>query len=212
MAQTCEKAGVIWFHGLGDSGAGWSSLRNEFAHLAHIQWEFPDAPTSFVTCNHGPSPSWFDIHEIPITITSAPKEPLTGLTESVKKAHDAVARLHAAGVPMNRIVLGGFSQGSLLAIAAGLQLEEPLAGVVGFSGWLPSEGYLQSLPVKSSLQILVAHGSADSVVQFPLSRTLADRLTALGHSVQYETYRGMAHSACAQELKDLETFLKKVLP
>ncbi|ETV88738.1 hypothetical protein H257_00252 [Aphanomyces astaci] len=209
--QTCSKAGVIWLHGLGDSGAGWSSLRHEFSHLSHITWEFPNAPTNYVTCNGGPTPSWFDLHEIPLSPSSAPNEPLKGLTESVKKVHDAIARFDAAGIPSDRIVLGGFSQGALLAVYSSLQLEAPLAGVVGLSGWLPSETYLQSLPPKS-LNVLIGHGSADNIVEYPLGRIFADRLTSLGHQVQFETYRGMAHSQCEQEMKDLEAFLKKVLP
>ncbi|CAK4096102.1 unnamed protein product [Aphanomyces euteiches] len=211
MAQTCQQAGVIWLHGLGDSGAGWSSLRDEFAHLNHIKWEFPDAPTNFVTCNHGPSSSWFDIHDIPITPSTAPQEPLNGLNDSVKKIHDAIKRMEASGIPSDRIVVGGFSQGSLLAILSSLRYEGALAGAVGFSGWLPSEEYLKDLPTKS-LKVLIAHGSADNVVQYPLGKIMADRLTSQGHSVEFETYPGMAHSACAKEMQDLEAFLKSVLP
>ncbi|ETW09036.1 hypothetical protein H310_01504 [Aphanomyces invadans] len=210
-AHTCAPAGVIWLHGLGDSGAGWSSLRHEYSNLRHIRWEFPDAPTSYVTCNGGPCPSWFDLKDIPITPASAPNEPLKGLTDSVKKVQDAIARFGASGIPSDRIVVGGFSQGALLAVYTGLQIDTPLAGVVGLSGWLPSESYLTSLPSKS-LNVFIGHGGSDDVVKTPLGRTFADRLISLGHNVQFETYPGLAHSANDKELRDLEAFLKKVLP
>jgi hypothetical protein len=67
------SAGVVWLHGLGDSGAGWSFLQHEIgASLATavggpLKWVFPTAPTAPVTCNGGFSmTSWMDLDDIPV--------------------------------------------------------------------------------------------------------------------------------------------------
>lgn len=49
------------------------------------------------------------------------------------------------GIPSNRIILGGFSQGGALAIYSALRCTKPLAGVVALSCWLPL--YKQFPPV-----------------------------------------------------------------
>ena len=57
---------VIWLHGLGDSGDGWSHLRREMGVRA--EWQFPTAPTQPVSCNGGHRmTSWMDLEEIPVT-------------------------------------------------------------------------------------------------------------------------------------------------
>jgi hypothetical protein len=68
------SAGVVWLHGLGDSGAGWSFLQHEIgASLAKtvggpLKWVFPTAPTAPVTCNGGFSmTSWMDLDDIPVS-------------------------------------------------------------------------------------------------------------------------------------------------
>ena len=57
---------VIWLHGLGDSGDGWSHLRRERGVRA--EWQFPTAPPQPVSCNGGHRmTSWMDLEEIPVT-------------------------------------------------------------------------------------------------------------------------------------------------
>ena len=67
------SAGVVWLHGLGDSGEGWTFLQHEIGAAlvaavgGPVQWVFPDAPTAAVSCNAGFSmTSWMDLDEIPV--------------------------------------------------------------------------------------------------------------------------------------------------
>jgi lysophospholipase-2 len=213
--ESCAKAGVIWLHGLGDSGAGWSFLRKEMSSLKQISWLFPDAPSNFVTLAGGRMPSWFDLHAIPVTKNTYPSESLEGILSSVEKVHAMVRDFQAQGIPSDRIVIGGFSQGAVVAVLSGLTMDasSPIAGIAAFSGWLPSEQLLASISKQQKpLNFLIAHGTYDDKVDYSLGQALHERLSSLGHSVQFKTYEGMGHSSCPEEIKDLHGWLSSTLP
>ena len=65
---------------------------------------------------------------------SEPDNP-AGLQESVAKLHAMIDATVAQGIPSERIVVGGFSQGSAIAQHAGYTCTKRLGGIVGFSGW-----------------------------------------------------------------------------
>ena len=79
MATAARPASVIWLHGLGDSGAGWSDIQYQLGPKVgkHVKWVFPNAPNQAVTCNNGMTmPSWFDLDGIPLTpVTPPPSSP-----------------------------------------------------------------------------------------------------------------------------------------
>lgn len=79
-----------------------------------------------------------------------------------------------AGIPANRIVVGGFSQGGAIALLSGLTAKVKLGGVVGLSCWLPIDSKFPSLVQESDLNhetpIYMAHGTADNVVPTPLGQ------------------------------------------
>lgn len=63
---------VLWLHGLDDSGPANEHIKALFtsSEFRNTVWSFPSAPPIPVTCNNGAiTPSWFDIHEIPVTTT-----------------------------------------------------------------------------------------------------------------------------------------------
>ncbi|KAJ1533318.1 hypothetical protein HK405_000571, partial [Cladochytrium tenue] len=122
----------------------------------------------------------------------------------------------AAGIPAKRIVLGGFSQGCATALAASMVLETKLGGIVGLSGYLPVDKEalpgLAATPAAATNQwtrVLMGHGTADPVVPYRWGSASAEALRGLGRDVVFRTYRGMAHSACDEELDDVERFLKE---
>lgn len=91
-------------------------------------------PTMPVTLNNGfKMPSWFDLK----SLEARGPEDEAGIkkaSESIQSMIDAEER---EGIPANRIVLGGFSQGGALALYTALTYKKPLAGVIGLSCWLP---------------------------------------------------------------------------
>ncbi|CAE8654454.1 unnamed protein product, partial [Polarella glacialis] len=112
-------ASVIFLHGLGDSGGGWTSLRRD-APLEWARWSFPDAPEQAVSCNGGHRmPSWFDIEELPLSERETVGSP-RGIDAAVSAVHAMLRQSESLGFPAHRTILGGFSQGAALALLAGL--------------------------------------------------------------------------------------------
>ena len=83
-AMSKFSAGVVWLHGLGDTGAGWSFLQGEIGGAVGaavggaVKWIFPTAPTAGVTCNGGfEMTSWMDLEDIPVApVHPAPLPPI----------------------------------------------------------------------------------------------------------------------------------------
>ena len=98
---------------------------------------------------------------------------------------DAV--LAEANVPIERTVIGGFSQGCVMSHALAYAAERPRpAGVVGFSGFIPEvEGLELDLEGRGGLPVFIAHGTYDSVITVDFGRDARDRLEAAGVDVVY---------------------------
>jgi len=206
---------VIWMHGLGDTPHGWANIARKIQKsMRHTRWILPCAPQRSVSCNMGMvMTSWMDLLRIPVAPTN--KDNGKDLPESVEIIHKLVDAQVAAGVPPNRIVLGGFSQGGALALVASLKYTKALAGACILSGWCPPSSDVASLATASANKgspCLVCHGSADRTVLPVCGESVRDVLLAAGTPVEFHMYLGMAHSSSPQEERDIAAFLKRVLP
>ncbi|KAG6382983.1 hypothetical protein SASPL_157285 [Salvia splendens] len=129
---------ILWLHGLGDSGPANEPIKNLFTSpvFANTKWSFPSAPNNPVTCNYGSvMPSWFDIHELPMTADSPQDE--AGVLKAVQNVHAMIDTEIAAGTNPNNIFICGFSQGGALTLASVLLYPKTLGGGAVFSGWVP---------------------------------------------------------------------------
>ncbi|CAH1768487.1 12263_t:CDS:2, partial [Entrophospora sp. SA101] len=121
--SSLHSATVIFLHGLGDSGHGWEPIAIEIGEkMEHVKFVLPNAPIRPITINAGMKmPGWFDV-------TTLNVDQINGVDEDVKKLiKDEID----SGIASNRIVVGGFSQGTTIALATGITSEYPLAGIVG---------------------------------------------------------------------------------
>lgn len=91
------------------------------------------------------------------------------------------------GVPWERTVLGGFSQGAVMSYAMGLGAGRPSpAGLLPFSGFLPVvPGFELSLEDRPELPVVISHGTLDEVIPVGFGRQAAERLTRAGLDVVY---------------------------
>lgn len=98
-----------------------------------------------------------------------------------------------AGIPAERIVLGGFSQGGAMSIFAGLTAPTKLAGIVGLSSWLLLSKTFKDLVPPANLNketpILMCHGDADPLVRTVLGEQSSQMLQEMGYDVTWKTYR-----------------------
>ncbi|KAJ2790777.1 hypothetical protein GGI18_001586 [Coemansia linderi] len=212
-ARGAHTASVIFIHGLGDSGNGWALVAQMLARTQpHVKFILPNAPEQPVTLNGGfRMPSWYDIKSLD-RIASNEDEP--GMNASMMKINELIKAEIDAGIPANRIVLGGFSQGGAMTLFTGLQSEYRFGGLVVLSGYLPiRDRILKRLTDASkSVPIFQAHGTADEVVQYQYGVMTSKALSENGYSVDFRSYDHMGHSTCDDELMHLQMFLKKTLP
>ncbi|CAL5014263.1 unnamed protein product [Urochloa decumbens] len=130
-----SRSFVLWLHGLGDSGPANEPIRNFFSapEFRLTKWSFPSAPRSPVSCNNGfVMPSWFDIHELPISAGSPQDE--SGVLKAVEKVHAMIDKEVADGIHPDNIFVCGFSQGGALTLASVLLYPKKLGGGAVFSG------------------------------------------------------------------------------
>src|SRR5437660_4899376 len=112
------NAAVIWLHGLGDDGQGWSEIvpALNVPPTFAVRFLFPHAPVMPVTINNGYAMrAWYDIRENDFNH----RADLAGVERSQAQVEALVAREESRGIPASRIVLAGFSQGGAVALYAG---------------------------------------------------------------------------------------------
>ncbi|MCW3065841.1 MAG: phospholipase/Carboxylesterase [Solirubrobacterales bacterium] len=112
------------------------------------------------------------------------------------------------GVPLSRTVLGGFSQGTVMAYALALGAGRPKpAGLVAMSGFIPTvEGFSLDLEGRRDLPVAIAHGSRDPIISVDFARDARDRLRAAGLEPLY-LESPMPHAIDPRSLPDLERFV-----
>jgi phospholipase/carboxylesterase len=129
--------------------------------------------------------------------------------ERVVALLDEVSR-RLGGDP-KKTVLGGFSQGAMLACDIALRTDRPFAGLVLLSGTLLArQEWAPLMPKRKGLKVLQSHGRADPLLPFFLAEQLRDLLTQAGLSVEWVAFRG-AHEIPEVVLTKLGTFLRDTL-
>jgi phospholipase/carboxylesterase len=205
------RATVIILHGLGADGTDFLPMADELdlAAVGPVRYLMPRAPVKRVTINGGqPMRAWYDI----LGVDLVKREDEAGLRDSMQQVGQLIEREVARGVPANRIVLAGFSQGCAIALGAGLRHPQRLAGLVGMSGYVPlaDTSAAERHPASQGLPVFMAHGRSDGIV--PLARGTAGRdlLKSLGCDVEWHDYP-MEHSVCMEEVVALNRWLVKIL-
>jgi len=207
------RASVIWLHGLGDTGHGWSMVPPELGVQEElgVRFVFPHAPRRCVTINAGMMmPAWYDIRRL--DARHFENEDEEGIRESESSLRALIENEIERGVPVGKIVVAGFSQGGAIALQAGLRHPRRLAGVLALSTCLPLAGTVETERSEANLDvpIFVAHGSDDDVIPLVAAEFSRDRLVELEYAVTWRTYP-MGHSSCVEELADIAQWLREVL-
>lgn len=205
-------AAVIWMHGLGATSDDFAGLVPELdlRGCQSIRFVFPQAPSIPITVNGGyVMPGWYDLTGMDLVS----RQDAAGIARSEAAIAALVNREVARGIPYERIVLAGFSQGCAIALHTALRLPHTIAGVMALSGYLPlADRFADERHTANALTpIFMAHGTQDPVVVIQRGEESRNALAALGHPVQWHTYP-MPHSVHPREIADIAAFLRQVLP
>jgi len=199
---------VIWLHGLGADGHDFESVVDELdlPHTLGIRFVFPHAPVRAVTLNGGMKMrAWYDIESIELDQVLD----MEGILESSALIGKLIDREIARGIPSQRIVLAGFSQGGLIALHLGIRYVHKLAGVMALSTYEPTLAGLtkEEVRVNASTPIFFGHGSSDPIVPIQLGQMACASLEALGMKPHFHIY-AMPHSICLDEIRDISAWLQ----
>lgn len=95
------------------------------------------------------------------------------------------------GLGLDRVVLGGFSQGSMLTVDVAMQLAQRPAALIAWSGTLMNEEEWRGLaPRRKGLKVLQSHGRQDQILPYEWAEHLRDFLTQGGLEVQFMPFDG----------------------
>ncbi|KAI5300368.1 hypothetical protein KEM56_002510 [Ascosphaera pollenicola] len=222
-ALTKHTASVIMLHGLGDRimlAENWRR-RHQFDEVSFI---FPNAPRIPITVNMGMKmPGWYNVRLLSAQMTfeefqRVEDEP--GVVASRDYVNTLIAEEVSKGIPLSRIVLGGFSQGGALSIFTGLTYKEKLGGIFVLSAYVPFanrirsflQGHEEGSWANKSVPVFQGHGTLDPIIPIAIGERSSEILKELGMDVEFKKYRGLDHSVDPDEIEDLSSFLKRIIP
>lgn len=199
---------VVFLHGYGANAADLMGLADPLAeHLPDTLFVAPDAPESVPGMPFGYQ--WFPI---PWIDGSSEEEAEAGL---IRASEDLNAYLDALMVDEDvlpeQVALFGFSQGTMMSLHVAPRREDPVAGVVGFSGRLISPDLLGDETV-SRMPVLLVHGDQDDVVPVQSLPQAAEALQEAGFKEVFaHIMEGTAHGIAPDGLGVALAFLRDKL-
>lgn len=197
---------VVFLHGYGADGADLLGLADPLApHLPGTAFYAPDAPERSV--NNPMGFQWFPIPWLDGSTEAQAKEAMGRSIGAVNAFLDKV--LTDEGLTPDRMVLIGFSQGTMMALHVAPRRDQAVAGIVGFSGRLLAPELIDEVKVRPP--VLLAHGDQDPMVPFADMGLAAGALEQAGFDVQTHVMKNTPHGISPDGLSVALQFLKRHL-
>ena len=232
LADASQRSTVIFLHGLGDDGHGTGyGLAQQFQRyqkLRYTGWVLPTAPIDPQVGQR----CWYKPHELPSALKPRvpgreddaagvdASEDEEGLLRSVAYIDELVKAEVNRGVHMDKIAVGGFSQGCAVAMVWGLksELRDKIAGVFGLSGYFPEinavseAGKASEGKAQHAQKWFFGHGMGDPLVSVSLFAEGQKRLQQYVEedSIEGHVYQDLGHDVGTSEIRDLWLWFKQV--
>jgi len=201
------RSTVIWLHGLGADGHDFEPLVRQWglADELGVRFILPHAPVRPVTLNGGMRMrAWYDIYDLQFDGA----EDQAGIEQARAQLLALIEAEQQRGVSSGHILLAGFSQGGAVVLHTALRCEQPLAGVVSLSSYLPLRHQLpaQKRADPAQLAVRMDHGLDDTVVPYSVAELSLQCMRAAGFQVNFNSY-AMEHSLCPEQISSLRDWL-----
>ncbi|MFH5805900.1 alpha/beta hydrolase [Alienimonas sp. DA493] len=197
------KAAAVLCHGFGAPGTDLVGLAAELFRArptlaGRVRVHFPAAPHDLASMGMPGARAWWmlDMNRLNLPpkqrVGALRRERPTGLDALRTQLDSAIdSILTSDGLSSESLVVGGFSQGSMLTTDYALRTEGELGGLAILSGALVAEddwsGWARSCPTRRVFQ---SHGTADAILPFASGEALRDLLSDAGHTVRFEAFPG----------------------
>ncbi len=216
---------VVLCHGFGAPGDDLVPIGQELARAVpslgqSVRFVFPQAPLSLDASGWGDARAWWMIDMVKLQLAQQTgqmrdlrDEQPQGMAEAREQLVELLTEVQAeTGVPWSKIVLGGFSQGAMIAVETIRHLPEQIGGAVLFSGTLINEAeWKQPCANIRGLSIVQSHGRSDVILPFSLSLELKSLLEEQGATVRFIEFHG-GHSIPNPALQATVELLLSVSP
>jgi phospholipase/carboxylesterase len=188
---------LVLLHGFGAPGEDLVPLARQIEVPRDVRFAFPAAPLALDMVPGGRA--WWNLDMIELQRAVAARDYVTltervpaGLVEAREQLISLLRELEREhGVARDKLVLGGFSQGAMLATDVTLHLEQAPAALVILSGSLiAKDDWLPLLKGRAGLPVVQSHGRADPVLSYELAEALRDELIAAGLQVDFHPFNG----------------------
>lgn len=215
---------VVFCHGFGAPGTDLVPLAEQLVQLEPqlegVQFLFPAAPLDLSEMGLYGGRAWWplDIARMQRAIElgefrNMRDESPELLPEARRLLVDMIQALQTRyGLPLSRFVLGGFSQGSMIATDVALRLPEAVGGLLIYSGTLLCESEWRPLAAqRAGLKVIQSHGTADAILPFQAAEWLRDFLTDAGLDVRFLPFRG-PHTISFEAIEETAKLLRRLMP
>lgn len=195
------RRAAILCHGFGAPGTDLVGLADELAvcdpGLEEVAFIFPAAP---IEMEPGfDARAWWPINfamleemaargEYRDLVESIPP----GLADRRREIEQVIVEVRAEfELPQQEIFVGGFSQGAMLTTDVFLEAEEPLGGLIAWSGTLLNRSrWKERAEAHRGLRVVQSHGTLDPILPFSGATQLRDLFLTAGHSVDFVSFQG----------------------
>lgn len=213
------SASVIFFHGSGDTGPNlmeWIRfLLGRNLDFEHIKFVYPTAPKQKYTPLNGELSSvWFDRRSLNIA-TEESRKSMSECYDNVKKIIQSEVD---QGIPVNRIIVGGFSMGGAVALHTGYHLNPDLAGIFTHSSFLNRKSVvyesIQNRKLTSGTlpELRMFHGERDTLVPLEWGEETFEALKSVGVSGTFTPLKNTLHELKIKSLLEIEQWILSKLP
>lgn len=206
-------ATVVWMHGLGADGHDFEPIVPHL-RLPHVRFVFPNAPAIPVTINNGfVMPAWYDIRSLDLNPAVTTREDPDQVRRSARAITAILERENQRGVPSERIVLAGFSQGGAMALHVAPRHPQRLAGFMVLSAYELLRGTLaaEQNPANAETPALFCHGRHDPMVPMFAGQAACESVRAPGRDVRWYDFP-IQHEVSLPEIQTIAAWLRERLP
>ncbi len=212
---------IVLLHGFGAPGDDLAGLARPLASLglpAGTRLVFPEALHDLTSMRgfelYGGARAWWMVdfaRRAELTRAGGIEAVIADEPAGMDEARSAVIAMLDAlaerGTPPSRVVLGGFSQGAMLAADVAFRTSRPFAGLVLLSAAFVAAGaWRPRMAARSGTKVFQRHGRVDDILPILVARPLCEAMQHAGLDVDYDEFDG-GHGIPPEVLASLGAWL-----